>query len=551
MGKKIGLYEVWHIDDLRDMMEQSVKKYGDKAAFLVKPKKGAPYDEVSYKKYYSHLRAFGTALISSYSLEGKKVAIVSENRYEWTIAYLAVIIGGGIVVPIDKELPSDEITGLINRAEAEICVCSAKYAQFISEIPNISIVNMDDGFWDFLKSGEEKLAMGDTAFDSVKSDVSKMCALLFTSGTTGIAKGVMLSQHSICNNLMNMRKQMDIRPSDVFSCLLPLHHTYQCTCGFLCPMYCGSSVAFCEGLKYIQKNMIESKTTMVLGVPAIFENMYKRIMKTAEKEKKLGKMKAAIKVNNALKHVKIDLSSKLFKSVNEAFGGHLRILVSGAAAIDPAVAKGFRDLGILFLQGYGLTECSPIVGVNRDVDFRDDSAGMLISNMELIIDEPNEDGIGEIVVKGENVMMGYYEDEEATNAVLKDGWFHTGDLGYMDKDKFIYITGRKKNLILTKNGKNVFPEEIESYLSKYPEIKECLVYGKDNETTGDTDICAEIFPDFDLFKGQDDHKIKAAIEEIVRDVNEPLPMFKKIRKVHIRKEEFEKTTTQKIKRYKL
>lgn len=552
MSKQHPLYEVPTIENLRDLMNNSLKLHGSKDAFLKKENK--VYRHISYNEYFGQVRALGSYLMKEFGLTDRKIAIVSENRYEWTVAYMAVIVGGGIVVPIDKELPIDEICGLINKSGAEVCICSEKYASGINPetVPALkALINMDSNFADAVSEGE-KIYAEDKSYDSLPIDNEKMAALLFTSGTTGDAKGVMLSQKNIATNLMYMGKQVEILSTDVFLCLLPLHHTYECTCGFLYPMFIGATVAFCEGLKYIQKNMVESKTTIILGVPAIFENMYGKIIKTAQRQGSYKKLKFATKLNNVTKKVGLDLSKKLFKAVHESFGGHLRILISGAAAIDPTVSKGFRDLGILFLQGYGLTECAPIVGVNRDCDFRDDSAGMLLSNMEIRIDNPDDDGIGEIVVRGDNVMMGYYENQEATDAVLsEDGWFSTGDLGYVDENKFIYITGRKKNLILASNGKNVFPEEIEGYLLKYPVVKECVIVGRPNEKTGDTEICAEIFPDYEKFEGMSKEEIVKKFDEIVSEINDKIPLFKRIRKVHIRENDFEKTTTLKVKRHKV
>ena len=549
MAKKHDLYPVPYIEDLRDLIVHTTEVHGDRQGFL--KKENGEYKIITHKEYYSHVRSLGTYLHNKFNLPRHKIALVSENRYEWTVAYLAVVVGGGIIVPIDKELPHDEICGLITASGADVVICSAKYEESVSAVPSVNaVISMDKDFYSILDEGL-KMYEADNSYDSLPIDKEEMCAILYTSGTTGDAKGVMLSQKNIATNLMNMGKQVKILKEDVFLCLLPLHHTYECTCGFLYPLYAGASVAFCEGLKYVQKNMVESKTTIILGVPAIFENMYNKVIKTAKRQGSYNKMMTAIKINNGLKKVGIDLSKKLFAKVHESFGGHMRILISGAAAIDPVVAKGFRDLGILFLQGYGLTECAPIVGVNRDVDFRDDSAGMLLYGMELRIDNPDDEGNGEIVVKGDNVMLGYYENPEQTAAVLKDGWFHTGDIGHMDENKFIYITGRKKNVIIASNGKNVFPEEIEGYLYKHAEIKECVVTGRENEKTGDTEICAEIFPNFDLLSDLDDEAIMNKIEGIVAEINETIPLFKRIRKIHIRKTDFEKTTTLKIKRHKI
>lgn len=549
MSEKNRLYDIHEISDFKDMILKSADMYGDSPAFMVK-RGGTAYSRISYNELYSEIRGLATAFSEETGLFGKKYAVVSENRYEWALTYLAVTCGGGIIVPIDKELPFDEILSFIERSGAEVCVCSKKYYDKIKDIPQLkATINMDDGFDAILNRGFDMYSRGNTFFDDVKINPDIMSVLLFTSGTTDIAKGVMLSQKNIVTNIMSMSKQIKIRRDDVFLCLLPLHHTYECTCGFLCPLYLGASIAFCEGLMHIQKNMVESGTSVILGVPAIFENMHKKIFRTAKKQGKLKILKTAMKINSVLGRVGIDASRKLFKDVKDSFGGRLRLMISGAAAIDPKISKDFRNLGISFLQGYGLTECAPIVAVNRDVDFKDEAAGKVIDCMEVKVENEDSDGIGEIVVKGENVMLGYYDNPETTAEVLCDGWFKTGDLGFVDNERFIFITGRKKTVIIASNGKNVFPEELEGKLGAYREIKECLIKGTKNQTNGNTEICAEIYPDYDIFSGSSDEVIMARIETIVKEINDKEPLFKRIRKVHIRKEEFEKTTTRKIKRY--
>lgn len=553
------LYEVRPITDLRDMIRQSIARRGDNTAFLVKVKGNDDYVPVSYQKLGEDMDGFGTQLLRM-GLGGKRIAVIGENRYEWAVTYLSVVNGVGVIVPIDRELPATEVEELLRQANAEAVVFSKKYSDSISEmssrLPKLqTLICMDDesedGFWPLVDEGRRAVQAGDHSYQEASIDPECMSILLFTSGTMSVAKGVMLSHKNIVTNLMNMCKQIDITIDDVFLSVLPLHHTYECTCGFLCPLYRGAAIAYCEGLRYVQKNMVQAKASVILGVPLLFENMYKRVMAQARKAGLVRKMQFAIRINSFTKRVRLDLSKKLFRAVHDSFGGRMRLMISGAAAIDPEVAKGFRDLGILFLQGYGLTECAPIVGVNRDCNFRDDSAGMLLANMEIRIDSPNADGVGEIVVRGDNVMLGYYQNPEATAAVLEDGWFRTGDLGYYDDQKFIFITGRKKSMILTNNGKNVYPEEIEGYLNKYDQVLESFVYGRENEKSGETEICAEIVPDFEYFGGANDDAILKEIESVVREVNGFVPIFKKIHKVHIRKEEFEKTTTKKIKRYKV
>jgi len=355
---------------------------------------------------------------------------------------------------------------------------------------------------------------------------------------------------------MAMSSMVYIDNNDIFLSILPIHHAYECTCGFLCPIYRGSSIAYFEGLRHIVKNLKESKATIVLGVPLIFESMYKKIIdQVSKKPNGLLKLKTAIKINNLLKIFKIDLSKKFFAPVHENLGGNIRLFISGAAAIDPAVSKGFRDLGINFLQGYGLTECSPIVALNRDVDFKDDAAGIALTNLKVVIENKNSEGIGEIIVKGPSVMLGYYENEEANQEAFSNGWFKTGDLGYIDKDHFIHITGRKKNVIVTKNGKNIFPEEIETLLNMNNYIKESMVFGKKDKDSDDAIIAAAIVPDMEKIAEDFNDKeiskefIYDLVKSHVKEVNNNLVSYKHIKEIEIREKEFEKTTTKKIKRY--
>ncbi len=378
--------------------------------------------------------------------------------------------------------------------------------------------------------------------------------LLFTSGTTEMAKAVMLSHKNISENLMNMCSMLYIDERDVFLSVLPIHHTYECTCGFLCQLYRGSTIAYCEGLRHIVKNVKESKCTVMLGVPLIFESMYRQIMNQAVKQKGKKAIKFAIGLSNALRAVHIDIRQKLFKQIHEALGGDIRLFISGAAGIDPQVAKGFREIGFNLVQGYGLTECAPIVALNRDVNYKDDAAGLPLPNLQVETHEPDEDGIGEIKCKGSSVMLGYYENPEATGKVIRDGWFYTGDLGFIDREGFVHITGRKKNVIITGNGKNVFPEEIETILNRSPYVKESLVYGKGN-SDGDTVICVRIVPETEKINEEIEQGTApgATVEEIIgheiKKVNQQLVSYKHIKNFALQEEEFIKTTTKKIKRF--
>jgi long-chain acyl-CoA synthetase len=580
--KNIPLYEVKEIHDLRDMIKQSVEQFADETAFLVKDPRvmnrgrpaqeektdaDLPYIPVTYRQFDRDVDALGTALKRMDLKEGR-VAILAETRYEWYVTYLATVNGVGIVIPIDKELPPGEIASLLNRSHAEVLVYSQAKKKEVDlirdQVPGVqTYILMDEpaddqadkSFWKELAKGEMALSEGDKRFVDVPLDAEAMRILLFTSGTTARSKAVMLSHRNICINLMAMCQMLYIGVKDVFLSVLPLHHTYECTCGFLCPIYRGCTVAVCEGLRHITKNMQESKVTIMLAVPLMVELFYKRIIKAATSDPKLAKkFRIGLKLSNALRKIGIDKRKKIFARIHENFGGHLRLLIAGGAAIDPAVLKGMRDLGIFSLQGYGLTECAPILALNRDVDYNDRAAGLPLPGVDVRIIDPDENGIGEIIGKGPNIMLGYYEDDEATREAMDDdGYFHTGDLGYIDDDGFVIITGRKKNVIVTKNGKNIFPEEIEFLLNQSDYIEESLVSGE-TDSEGETIVTAEIFPNEEKIKEElgdvelTSEPVRKIIGEVVREINHSLTTYKYVRQFTLRDTEFEKTTSKKIKR---
>ncbi len=564
--KNKPLYDVRKISDLKDMIEQSARIYADKAAFLVKPRTGGDYVSVSFKKFKEDIDALGTALMSL-DLKGKKIALIGENRYEWATSYLAACNGTGIIVPLDKELPQNEIENCLLRSHADAIIYSGAVFGNIENISkNITsckyFINMDAdedsngqvSYSGLLKKGYELLAAGNKEFTAAAVDREAMNILLFTSGTTDKSKAVMLSHRNIAENLMAMCSMLYIDDKDVFLSVLPMHHTYECTCGFLCQMYRGCTVAFCEGLRHIVKNLRESGCTMMNGVPLVFESIYKQLMnQIAKKPGGPGKLKMGIRLSKLAGVFGFDIRRKLFAEIHDALGGHLRLFISGAAAIDPQVSKGFREIGIKLVQGYGLTECAPIVGLNRDCWFKDDAAGLPLPGLSVVIDRPNNEGVGEIKVKGPSVMSGYYENKEATDAAIREGWFYTGDMGFLDSDGFIHITGRMKNVIVTKNGKNVYPEEIETLLNRSDYIKESLVYGTDGKD--DVIVCAQIVPDKEKIEEdirnnvileKDVHSI---ISSEVKRINKELVTYKYVKEFTLRDTEFEKTTTKKIKRY--
>ncbi len=544
------LYEVEKIRDIRDMLWQSVEKFGDKALFL--SKKDGAYVPTSYKTFGEEVSALGTALLGR-GLGGKRIGVIGENRYEWCLSYMATVCGVGVIVPLDKDLPEIELLQLVETAELDAIFFSPQKAAALEKAPIQEKFNMETDLPALLAEGRALLEAGNTAFRDAVIDPDAMQILLFTSGTTSQAKAVMLCHRNIAENLMGMCSMLYIGPSDVFLSVLPLHHTYECTCGFLCQVYRGTTVAFSEGLRYITKNLAEAKATVMLGVPLLLETMYNKVWKQAEKSGRAKKLRMGIKISRALLKVGIDKRRTLFKDIHAALGGNLRLLIAGAAAIDPQVAAGLRDFGIEAVQGYGLTECAPIAALNRDCNYRDAAAGLPLPGVDIRIDSPDSDGIGEIVIRGKNVMLGYYNNPAATEEVLRDGWFYSGDYGYIDKDGFVYITGRKKNVIVTKNGKNIFPEEIETYLNRAPIVAESMVYGE-KTADGDSEICVQVLPDTEaatalLGEGYTKDALQKAVEDAVKAVNDRLSGYKRVSRVLLREDAFEKTTTKKIKRF--
>ncbi len=563
--KDIPLYEVRKIRDLRDMLQQSATLYGESTAFMIKKERGGPYIDVTMKEFAGDVDALGTALFHRFG-GGSRVAILAETRYEWYVSYLGVTNGLGVVVPLDRELPGPEIAGMINRAEVTVLLYSRTKQKIIDQIaddiPGVtSFVCMDSPkdegtlfWWELLEEGRRLLDGGERCFLDAPIDPDAMTILLFTSGTTAKAKAVMLSQRNICANLEGMCSMLYIGPGDRVLSVLPLHHTYECTCGFLCQVYRGCTIAVCEGLLQITQNIKEAKPTMILVVPLMLDMFHRAIMKKAKATPKMArKFEFGRKLTKFMLLFGLDLRPRIFAPVHENFGGNLRMLISGGAAADPEVLGDLQDLGIASLQGYGLTECAPILALNRDVDFNNRAAGLPLPGVEVKVIDQDEDGIGEFIARGPNVMLGYYKDPEATAAAIdEDGFYHTGDLGYIDKDGFCIITGRKKNVIVAANGKNIFPEEIEVLLSYSPYVAEVLVSGGGDRDGGVT-LTATIYPDPEavqeaLGPDPDEQAILALLEEEVRKVNEGLVSYKRIRRVHYRDSEFEKTTSRKIRR---
>ena len=544
------------VTNFKDMLYRSSSIYRSRTAFKLKDNDGN-INSITYEDFKNDVIYLGTYLIKNGFLN-KRIAVIGKNSYNWCVSYMAASIVG-IVVPIDKELHCDDIINFMNVSQT-VCILGDKknldiVLNNISKIenPDTYFISFEDKFDISLKEGKNLYLSGFADFDDIKIDPDELRILLFTSGTTGSAKGVCLSQRNICSNLLSTYGIVKVKRSDLFFSILPLHHTYECTLGFLLPIYSGASICHCEGLRYIAKNMQEFHPSVILCVPLLLEKLHKNIVKSINH----GLPKKFQKENNEnpFTFLPFFLKKIVRTKVKNTLGGRLRVFIVGAAAANPNIISDFRDLKLNTLQGYGLTECSPLVAGNTDFFQKDDSAGLPIPNVEYKIDKHNDEGVGEIIVKGPNVMLGYYEDEKRTKETIIDGWFHTGDLGKIDKNGYLYITGRCKSVIVTKNGKNIYPEEVEYYLNDNPLISESLVLGVQKEGDDETYVNAQIYPNIEAIteylKGSVPTKeeIRKLISDVVSSVNKKLPNYKHIKNFIIRDKEFEKTTTQKVKRY--
>ena len=558
------LYKYIEITDLKDMLKKSGEKYGEKIAYKIRQENG--YKEITHNEVRKMVDGLGTKLIDM-GLKDKRIALISENRYEWELSYLAVASGVGVIVPLDKALPDNELESLILRSQVEAIIYSSKYDVIMNtlrEKKNTNLkyfISMDleentQGIYAekaLVEKGKKLLTDGNKTYIDAKIDSEKMGIMLFTSGTTAMSKAVMLSHKNLVTNVMDIIQRFDLTDEDRFLSFLPLHHVFECTVGFLYPISIGGSIAFCEGVKHMAENIKEFEITAMISVPAVFDIIYRKVMKTIEKKGKLANLEKGKKVSQFLLKMKIDLRKQLFKEVHESLGPKLKLVVTGGAALDPETEKGFNDLGFDVEQGYGLTETAPVIAAETPKCRRLGSIGKKFPSVEVKIDDPDEEGIGELMAKGPSIMLGYYENEEATKSALEsDGWFHTGDLARIDKDGFIYISGRKKSVIVLNNGKNVFPEEIETLLNKVEGIKETFVFEK-KEDDGDVKVCVEIVYDKELIKElyniEGEENIKEFLWDKVKEVNKLMPKYKYVREMVITEEPLIKTTTLKIKRH--
>ena len=550
------------VSDLKDMLNKTRELYGDRPGYKIKIEEGK-YKTYTHNEIRDMVDYLGTALINL-GLKNKRIAVIGENRYEWELAYLSVVCGTGIVVPLDKSLPANELEELVERSEVEAIFYSKKYEETVEKIKYSEknklkhLISMDtdihkEGIYsekELIEKGKEFVEAGDRRFIDAKINPEEMSIMLFTSGTTSKSKVVALSHHNMVSNVMDFASVLDVDSSDRILSFLPLHHVFECTVGMLYSLYIGAERSFCEGIRHIVQNLNEYNITFASFVPAIYESMHKTILKNLEKE---GKLEAVRKLMEANKDKTMAEKKEIFNDIHNVFGGQIKLFVSGAAALEKEVEEDFRAWGINLCQGYGLTETSPVIGVETNENFRVGSIGKALPHVQAKIEDANDEGMGELVVKGPNVMLGYYNDEEATKEVLEDGWFRTGDLAKIDEDGYIFICGRKKSVIVLKNGKNIFPEEMEALVNKIEGVKESFIFGKQqSDDKDDIKINVKIIFDREImqeaYKVTTDEEIYKVLAEKVKEVNQIMPKYKAIRGILISEEPLLKTTTSKIKR---
>ena len=535
------------------MLKKSGEKYGEKIAYKIRQENG--YKEITHNEVRKMVDGLGTKLIDM-GLKDKRIAVIGENRYEWEIAYLSIVCGTGTVVPLDKSLPENELESLIERSKAEAIICSQKYVEILKKTKLKYIISMDlekdnDGIISqkrLISEGIQLVKSGNTSFTNAKIDNEKMSIMLFTSGTTSISKAVALSHKNICSNLMDISSILDVNSSDVFLSFLPLHHVFECTVGFLFSLYVGAETVFCDGIRHIPENLAEYKVSVMASVPAIYERLFKIIKKHLEKQ---GKVEQILKDEEKYKDSSMEKKKEVFKEIHDLLGGNIKLFISGAASLDPSIEEKFRRLGFNMVQGYGLTETSPVVAIGNKKYHKTGSIGKCVPSDEVKLLDVNKDGIGELAVKGPNVMLEYYENKEATEKVLKNGWFQTGDLARIDEEGYIFICGRKKSVIVLKNGKNIFPEEMETLINKEDGVEESFIFGKPiSKDPNDIKIFVKIVYNKESFEGKTETEIKEYFNEKIKSINKTMPHYKAIRGIIISDKPLIKTTTNKIKREK-
>ena len=554
--------------DFRDMLNKAADKYGNSDAFIIKHKKSRKeftYEHIGFDKFRDQVNQFGTGLLNA-GCQGKKIAIIGKNRYEWLVTYFTVLGGLGVCVPLDKGLPYEELESSLARSGSEVLVFDPAHRDQVERLKaegttQVSLfISMEEleGYetvGDYIAKGSAAMSQGFDEYLRLPVDNESVDLLLFTSGTTSMAKAVMLTQRNIMSNLEAILQVLDIYPDDVSMAFLPYHHTFGAIGQFVM-IAAGVTTAYCDGLKYLQNNLVEYKVSVFFCVPLLIESIYKKVMATIKKEGKEKTVAFGMKLTSFLLKFGIDIRRKIFKEVLDKLGGNIRLVVSGASAIDPIALEGFKSFGIVALQGYGMTESSPVICVENRFEQKTGSIGRPLPGVDVQIDQPDEEGVGELIARGPNVMQGYYENEEETSKVLADGWLHTGDLAYTDKDGYVFICGRKKNVIVLKNGKNVYPEELEVLINNLPYVEECMVFGQPRYNDGDERdlaVCAKIVYKKDYMRDNHDTEDPEAIEAVIRKdidkINETLPTYKQMLRIVTTDQEMTKTTTGKVKRF--
>ncbi len=556
------LYPYTKITDLKDMLQKSGKEYANQIAYQIKLEEGK-YQNITHKETREMIDNLGTALIDM-GLKDKRIAVIGENRFEWEIAYLSIVCGTGIVVPLDKSLPENELKSLIERSEIEAIFYTQKYEGTLENAKNEGVgklkhlISMDlqehkKGIYaqkELIEKGKELIKQGNDQFIKANIDCEKMSIMLFTSGTTSASKAVALSHRNLCSNLMDIASVLDINSSDVFLSFLPLHHVFECTVGFLFALYKGAKTVFCDGIRHIPENMKEYKVSVMASVPAIYERIFKMIRKQVEKE---GKLEEILQKEEQYRNASLEERKKVFQEIHAMLGGNVKLLISGAASLEAGIEEKYRLLGFNLVQGYGLTETSPVVAMGNKKYHKIGSIGKAVPSVKVKIVNPNSEGIGELIVQGPNVMMEYYGNRADTKKALVDGWFYTGDLARIDEEGYIFICGRKKSVIVLKNGKNIFPEEMENLINRIEGVEESFVFGKQmSEDKNDIKIFAKLVYQQEIvettYKVQGEEKIYQAMNEKIREINKTMPHYKSIKGIILTQEPLIKTTTNKIKR---
>lgn len=561
-NKKI--FDVPEFNNIKEIIYHSAQKYAEKIAFVIKHKKDKEieYENISYTRLLEDINKLGTALYNR-GFKGKRIAVIGKNRYEWALSHFANLLGGMVSVPLDKDLQYDELESSLIRSKADCIIFDEKINDRISVIKEnnkttvkeficMTELNGYESVKNLLLEGEKLLTEGNKEYINAEINENELGILLFTSGTTSASKAVMLSQKNVASNIYALQSVEDIRETDTNIALLPFHHIFGSTC-LTMMLACGVKTTFPDGLKYIAQNLKEYQVTIFVGVPALVDVMYRTVMRTIEKQGKTKLIKVATKVSNALLKIGIDVRRKLFKQVIDGLGGALRFVVIGGAPADPKVLKGFNDFGVITAQGFGLSETAPVIAAEDFKYKRNGSCGRPMINDTIEIVDPDEHGIGEIRVKGPNIMLGYYEMPEMTEEVLKEGWFYTGDLGYFDKDGYLFITGRSKNMIVLKNGKKIFPEELETLINRLPIVEESMVFGMPEKgDMNDVKLSVKIVYNKELaeekYPGKNEDELNKILWEEIKELNKTFPPYKHIQKMILTGEELIKTTTKKVKR---